>query len=83
MLLYDKSWLEQMLRDRRPKTAVLRTLLVCLALLVAMEREAQAYTDPGTGALLWQLLVAGLVGCLFYFRKITSWFKGRKRDTKN
>jgi hypothetical protein len=44
----------------------------------ATEREAHAYTDPGTGALLWQMMVAGLVGVGFYFRRITSWFKNRK-----
>lgn len=44
----------------------------------ATEREARAYTDPGTGALLWQMMVAGLVGVGFYFRRITSWFKNRK-----
>jgi hypothetical protein len=26
------------------------------------------YTDPGSGALLWQLLVAGFIGALFYAR---------------
>ncbi len=26
------------------------------------------YTDPGTGALLWQLLAAGFIGAAFYFR---------------
>jgi hypothetical protein len=42
-------------------------------------REASAYADPGTGALLWQMIAAGFVGLLFYFRKFTSWF-GRKKD---
>jgi hypothetical protein len=51
--------------------------LVALAMF-ATEREACAYTDPGTGALLWQMMVAGLVGVGFYFRRITSWFKNRK-----
>lgn len=41
------------------------------------------YTDPGSGALLWQVLMAGVVGLLFYVRKFTSWFRGknRKRDS--
>ncbi len=37
--------------------------------------QAAAYTDPGSGALLWQLLVAGFFGSLFYLRKLTAWFK--------
>jgi|WetSurMetagenome_2_1015567.scaffolds.fasta_scaffold960553_2 hypothetical protein len=28
-----------------------------------------AYVDPGSGALIWQAIVAGAIGCLFYVRK--------------
>jgi hypothetical protein len=28
-----------------------------------------AYIDPGSGLLVWQLIVAVAVGCLFYMRK--------------
>jgi NADH:ubiquinone oxidoreductase subunit H len=51
--------------------------LIALAMF-ATEQEARAYTDPGSGALIWQMLVAGLVGVSFYFRRITAWFKNRK-----
>jgi hypothetical protein len=51
--------------------------LMALAMF-ATEREARAYTDPGSGALIWQMAVAGLVGVSFYFRRITAWFKNRK-----
>ena len=54
---------------------------LCL-LSFATEREARAYTDPGTGAMLWQMLAAGFVGLMFYFRRIASWFK-KKKDTKD
>jgi hypothetical protein len=53
------------------------TFLIALAMF-ATEREARAYADPGSGALIWQMLVAGLVGVGFYFRRITAWFKNRK-----
>jgi len=40
------------------------------------------YTDPGSGALIWQLLVASFVGGLFYvrsfIRRITAMISGRK-----
>jgi hypothetical protein len=40
------------------------------------------YTDPGSGALIWQLLVASFVGGLFYIRSfirsITSKMSGRR-----
>jgi hypothetical protein len=49
-----------------------------MLLLFATERQAMAYTDPGTGALIWQALVAGFVGLLFYVRRFTTWFKKRK-----
>jgi hypothetical protein len=54
--------------------------LAALVLLVsfATEHEARAYTDPGSGMLLWQMVVAGFVGVMFYLRRITSWFKGKK-----
>jgi hypothetical protein len=56
----------------------LRALLLVAWAMFATEREARAYADPGSGALIWQMLVAGLVGVSFYFRRITAWFKNRK-----
>ena len=44
--------------------------------------QARAYTDPGSGALIWQMLVAGFVGLMFYFRKFTSWFRERRNGSK-
>ena len=58
--------------------AFLRGAFLLALVMFASEREARAYTDPGTGALIWQMLVAGVVGVGFYFRRITSWFKSRK-----
>ena len=58
--------------------AFVRTLFLVALAMFATEREARAYTDPGTGALIWQMLVAGLVGVGFYFRRLTSWFKNRR-----
>ena len=37
------------------------------------------YADPGSGALIWQMLVAGFVGALFYCRRIVAWFKNKVR----
>ena len=44
--------------------------------------QARAYTDPGSGALIWQMLVAGFVGAMFYFRRFTSWFRERRNGSK-
>ncbi len=68
--------------DKRPAhqfpSTQLRTVFLIALAMFATEREARAYTDPGSGALIWQMLVAGLVGVGFYFRRITAWFKNRK-----
>jgi hypothetical protein len=32
--------------------------------------DAHAYIDPGSGALLWQALLAAFVGAVFYMRSI-------------
>ena len=41
----------------------------------ATETPAHAYTDPGSGALIWQLLAASLLAIPFYFRKVLLWVK--------
>ncbi len=49
-----------------------------LALMLATLSEAHAYVDPGTGAMIIQVVGAAVVGGMFYFRtirdKIASWF---------
>ena len=44
------------------------------------------YTDPGTGALAWQLLLASIVGGLFYARSLLDKLKvltSRKNKSLN
>lgn len=57
-------------RSVRPAILALYLLLICT-------QQAAAYTDPGSGALLLQILGGAAVGCLFYLRKILGFF-GRK-----
>lgn len=62
-----------------------RILLTCLGLLILTEKSAYAYTDPGSGALIWQLLVAGAFSVMFYFRRFLIWIrngKSKKLDEK-
>ncbi len=33
------------------------------------------YADPGAGALIWQLLLGGFIGGMFYFRRIRDWVR--------
>ena len=46
-----------------------------LILMLLSAGEARAYVDPGSGALLWQVAVAGFLGSLFWLRKVVQWLK--------
>jgi hypothetical protein len=48
------------------------TLGTVIVLMLATARPASAYTDPGSGAMLWQMLTAAMVGGVFYFRRFLS-----------
>ena len=61
----------------------MKSLFVTLMALLASEDSLQAYTDPGTGMLLWQGLIAGLVGLAFYFRKIKFWVLSKKPASRD
>ncbi len=58
------------------------TISALFLLSFATERPAAAYADPGTGAMLWQLLAAAAVGAMFYLRKVTGWFRKKKDPEK-
>ena len=56
------------------------TILLVALLVIFIERPALAYSDPGSGTLLWQLLVSGFVGVLFYVRKFTGFWRKKDHD---
>lgn len=51
-------------------------LAVAVLLVLVPARDAHAYLDPGTGSLLIQMLVAGVLGALF---TIKLWIGALKR----
>ena len=55
-------------------------LLTIFSLLVLWVDNAYAYFDPGSGSLLLQLLVAGIIGFIFKFRafltSLVIWLRG-------
>ena len=55
----------------RTRVSPRRLDVVVLTVLVlwAAEGHLDAYIDPGSGALIWQAIVAGFVGAAFYFRR--------------
>jgi hypothetical protein len=52
-------------------------LAILVLLLVSTERPAKAYVDPGSGALVWQGMLASLLGAAFYFRRALGWVKSK------
>jgi hypothetical protein len=53
------------------------TLLSLALITMAVPQKASAYVDPGTGAMLWQMAAAAVIGSLFYVRKIVGWVRDR------
>jgi hypothetical protein len=44
-------------------------------LTLACSPAAFGYADPGSGALLWQILAASFIGAGFYFRRFLNWIR--------
>jgi hypothetical protein len=55
-----------------------KVLLTLLPLTLATPSKASAYTDPGTGAFVYQAAYAAFLGGSFYLRKLLNHF-WRKR----
>ena len=53
--------------------------ILLIALALACEKRAAAYTDPGSGTMAFQLLASVFIGGLFYIRKFTLRLKKEKR----
>lgn len=52
-----------------------KLFLLVLIILIATQTRVHAYTDPGSGTLIWQMILAASFGLAFYLRKIISWFR--------
>jgi hypothetical protein len=66
---------------RLPRVPAISSVFVGLCLLAPDARAA--YTDPGTGALLWQTLMAAAVGFSFYIRRFVQRLLRRKAGTRD
>jgi hypothetical protein len=40
------------------------------------------YADPGSGLLIWQLLLAIFLGATFYFSKFRSWISSKSSSER-
>jgi hypothetical protein len=55
--------------------------LSLMTLVFLLPGKASAYVDPGSGALLWQTIVAGFLGLAFHFRRyVIRFLRGNKRE---
>jgi hypothetical protein len=60
------------------KSLLPQGVIVAVAgLILAAPRQAHAYVDPGSGAMIWQIAAATVVGSLFYVRRVVGWVKSR------
>jgi hypothetical protein len=57
---------------------LIRVLLICVGVLLVAQTRAYAYADPGSGTLIWQMVLAASFGVMFYARRIIRWFRGLK-----
>jgi hypothetical protein len=55
--------------DRHPFVSAISFVLMGIVLLLSSPSALFGYTDPGTGAFLYQAVYAALIGGAFYFRK--------------
>lgn len=55
---------------------------ICHLFLAARPGLAALYTDPGSGALLWQLAFSALVGFMFYFRRFANWISSKVKGKR-
>jgi len=57
--------------------------VLALILSLTFAARAHAYTDPGTGTLIWQMLLAASFSFMFYARRLFAWVRGlrNRKDT--
>jgi hypothetical protein len=59
------------------------TAFIFLVSLI-LPSPVKAYLDPGSASFLFQILIAGALGALFYIKTILKWIKNlfRRKDEK-
>jgi hypothetical protein len=69
-------------RPNRVSVWLLDCAFVSLVLCFVVVSRAHAYIDPGSGALIWQALLAVCFGLMFYLRRIVrrvrTWVSPRR-----
>ena len=65
-----------MLNRRFLSTHSARLLAVTVIALIFVERPLEAYADPGSGLLVWQLLGAVVIGAVYQVRRMFQKLRG-------
>ncbi|GEM_PF-1084517 len=70
---------------RWPTRPIRLSAIACVfgALCTLAPHARAAYTDPGTGALLWQTLMAAAVGFSFYIRRFIQRLLRRNHGSRD
>jgi hypothetical protein len=55
---------------KRNTVSVVVLVLTVFVLILGTPGRASAYVDPGSGAMMWQMLAAACLGSMFYVRKV-------------
>ena len=61
---------------------IIGVLVFALTVLIAFEKPAYAYTDPGSALLIWQIAASALIGAAYYFRKFITRLIGKGDKAK-
>ena len=67
----------------RPKLSVLPQRFLLQTRSNERFGENMIYADPGSGVLIWQLLLAVFFGCAFYFSKLKHWATAKLSPKNN
>jgi hypothetical protein len=58
---------------------IMRVSLLLIPLILAAPARAYGYTDPGTGAFIYQAAYAAFLGGTFYLRKFLDRLFGKRK----
>lgn len=62
---------------------LIRILLICVGVLIVAQAPVYAYTDPGSGTLILQMLLAACFGAMFYLRRMIRWVRHLRQGRAN
>jgi len=69
--------------NRHPFASIASVALLVIALLLSSPSKLFGYTDPGTGAFLYQAAYAAFIGGAFYFRKFLNRIFRKRGNTES